>query len=63
MKYENGKEYKFQFEKVTVFATFEGLSDKVADKFNRLCAEERARAYRQEGANGYVGQRAHAGTY
>lgn len=62
MKYENGKEYKFQFGNVTVFATFENLTDEVRDKFNRLCAREIVRA-RREGAGNYDGQGTHAGAY
>ena len=62
MKYENGKEYKFNFGNVTILATFDGLTDKVIEKFNRLCAEEKLRAYRK-GENDYVGQRENYGTY
>lgn len=63
MKYENGKEYTFKFGNVTVLATFEGLTDKVADRFNRLCAEEMARAYHGKGTKTNDGKGTYAGAY
>ncbi|MBQ7499091.1 MAG: hypothetical protein IJU00_14890 [Selenomonas sp.] len=64
MRYENGKEYKFQFGNVTVLATFEGLTEEVVDKFNRLCASEVVRnRQQQKEAGSYDGNRAYAGTH
>lgn len=54
MKYKNGKAYKFDFDGVTVEATFEGLTEEVAEKFNRLCAEEKVRAYKEEGGESRI---------
>lgn len=54
MKYENGKAYKFDFDDVTVEATFEGLTEKVVETFNRLCADEKFRAYKEEGGENRI---------
>ena len=48
MKYENGKEYTFKFGNVTVEATFDGLTEEVIDRFNRICAEEKMKVYERE---------------
>ena len=48
MRYKNGKAYKFDFDDVTVEATFEGLTDEIVETFNRLCADEKAKAYREK---------------
>ena len=54
MKYKNGKAYKFNFDDVTVEATFEGLTEEVVEKFNRLCAEAKVRAYKEEGGESRI---------
>ena len=50
MKYENGRDYTFKFGNVTVEATFDGLTAEVIERFNRICAEEKMRIYKQKEA-------------
>lgn len=61
MEYENGKEYTFKFGNVTVEATFEGLTPEVVQRFNRICAEEKARIYFSKEAETYDRQGTYAG--
>lgn len=48
MKYKNNTPYNFEFDGVRVEVAFVGLTDEVVNKFNKVRAEEKVKAYHRK---------------
>lgn len=48
MKWENGKEYHLKAANCDVVVVLDNFSDAVADKFNRMIADAKIKAYYKE---------------